>query len=121
MARHRTDNVFANVTPDDIRRILRGWPRPDWMPRDREHVFPGSVVEAEKDSSLYRELGVRRTATDDRIKQAYRELVFKWHPDRNQGSQEADAKFKKITHAYSILSDPQKRKMYDTTGVIPSG
>jgi molecular chaperone DnaJ len=65
----------------------------------------------------YETLGVARGATDDEIKQAYRRLAMKWHPDRNNGSKDAEAKFKEVTEAYDVLRDPQKRAAYDRYGV----
>lgn len=64
----------------------------------------------------YATLGVNKNANDDEIKKAYRKLALKWHPDRNQNSPEAEAKFKTITEAYEVLSDKQKRKTYDLYG-----
>lgn len=67
---------------------------------------------AQKD--YYKILGVKKNATQDEIKKAYRKLAVKFHPDRNKGSKDAEAKFKDIAEAYSILSDEKKRKEYDT-------
>lgn len=64
----------------------------------------------------YKILGVSRDATDEEIKKAYRKLALKYHPDRNQGSKEAEEKFKEICEAYEVVSDPQKRKNYDLFG-----
>lgn len=63
----------------------------------------------------YEVLGVSRNATLDEIKAAYRKQALKWHPDRNK-SPEATEKFKQINQAFEILSDPQKRKIYDQYG-----
>jgi DnaJ-class molecular chaperone len=63
----------------------------------------------------YDVLGVKRNASDSQIKSAYRKLARKFHPDVNKSSDAAD-KFKEATEAYEILSDPQKRKMYDRFG-----
>jgi molecular chaperone DnaJ len=66
---------------------------------------------------FYEVLSVARTASVDEIKSAYRKAALKWHPDRNpQNKQEAEAKFREATEAYSVLSDPQKRQVYDTYG-----
>jgi molecular chaperone DnaJ len=66
---------------------------------------------------FYEVLGVVRTASVDEIKSAYRKAALKWHPDRNpQNKQEAEAKFRESTEAYSVLSDSQKRQVYDTYG-----
>ena len=67
--------------------------------------------------NYYKTLGVERNATPEQIKKAYRKLAMKWHPDRNpDNKQEAENKFKEIGEAYSILSDAQKRKIYDLQG-----
>jgi molecular chaperone DnaJ len=65
----------------------------------------------------YEVLGVSRTASVEEIKGAYRKCALKWHPDRNpENKQEAEVKFRESTEAYSILSDQQKRQLYDTYG-----
>ncbi|KAK6129707.1 hypothetical protein DH2020_036573 [Rehmannia glutinosa] len=62
-------------------------------------------------------LKVERGATDDDLKRAYRRLAMKWHPDKNPNNKnEAEAKFKQISEAYDVLSDPQKRQIYDQYG-----
>ena len=61
----------------------------------------------------YNILGISRTASADEIKKAYRQMAIKFHPDKNQGSQEAEAKFKEINEAYDVLSDPLKKASYD--------
>lgn len=67
-------------------------------------------------ADFYTTLGIARGATDDEIKQAYRRLATKWHPDRNGGSKEAEEKFKEITEAYDVLRDADKRAAYDRFG-----
>lgn len=67
-------------------------------------------------ADFYTTLGVARTASDDEIKLAYRKLAMTWHPDRNNGSREAEEKFKEITEAYDVLRDPPKRATYDRFG-----
>ena len=64
----------------------------------------------------YEVLGVDRNADDAALKKAYRQLAKKYHPDVNPGDKEAEAKFKEATEAYSVLSDPAKRKQYDQFG-----
>lgn len=70
----------------------------------------------EEKKDYYEVLGVSRDASIDEIKKAYRKLVLKYHPDRNPGDKQAEEKFKEITEAYEVLSDPEKRKIYDTYG-----
>src|SRR5688500_13706654 len=67
-------------------------------------------------ADFYTTLGVPRTASDDDIKKAYRKLAMTYHPDRNNGSREAEEKFKEITEAYDVLRDGNKRAMYDRYG-----
>lgn len=64
----------------------------------------------------YKVLGVEKGASDEDIKKAYRKLALKVHPDRHGGNKENEEKFKKISEAYAVLSDSQKRKQYDTFG-----
>ena len=64
---------------------------------------------------FYDVLGVEKTASDHDIKEAYRKLAFEHHPDRNR-SPEAERRFKAISEAYSVLSDPEKRALYDALG-----
>ena len=67
-------------------------------------------------ADYYEILEVTREATDTEIKKSYRRLAVKYHPDKNPGNAEAEEKFKQISQAYSVLSDPQKRQMYDQYG-----
>ena len=67
-------------------------------------------------ADYYETLGVSRGASDDEIKKAYRKLAMTYHPDRNNGSLEAEEKFKSITEAYDVLRDPNKRATYDRYG-----
>ncbi len=65
----------------------------------------------------YEVLGVSRTAAVEEIKSAYRKAALKWHPDRNpENKADAEVNFRECTEAYSVLSDPQKRQLYDTYG-----
>ncbi|CAF2069345.1 hypothetical protein HID58_040928 [Brassica napus] len=65
----------------------------------------------------YKVLQVDRSASDDDLKKAYRKLAMKWHPDKNPtNKKEAEAKFKQISEAYDVLSDPQKRAVFDQYG-----
>lgn len=65
---------------------------------------------------FYEVLGVSQQAGEDEIKRAYRKLALKYHPDRNQGNAEAEAKFKEATEAFSVLSNSEKRNSYDRFG-----
>jgi molecular chaperone DnaJ len=67
-------------------------------------------------SDYYAVLGVPKDASDEQIKKAYRKLAMKFHPDRNNGSKEAEEDFKAITEAYDALRDPDRRAMYDRYG-----
>ncbi|KAK1321857.1 hypothetical protein QJS10_CPA03g00072 [Acorus calamus] len=68
-------------------------------------------------TDYYKILQVDRNAKDDDLKKAYRKLAMKWHPDKNPNNKkEAEAKFKQISEAYDVLSDPQKRAVYDQYG-----
>jgi molecular chaperone DnaJ len=74
------------------------------MPRNEQRDF-------------YEVLGVTKTAQVEEIKSAYRKAALKWHPDRNpENKEEAELRFRECTEAYSVLSDPQKRQIYDTYG-----
>jgi molecular chaperone DnaJ len=64
----------------------------------------------------YEVLGVAKTATKDEIKKGYRKLAIQFHPDKNPGNKEAEEKFKEATEAYEVLSDDQKRQVYDQYG-----
>lgn len=67
-------------------------------------------------SDYYNTLGIAKGASQDEIKKAYRKQALKYHPDKNPGDKEAEKNFKKISEAYEILSDDQKRRMYDQYG-----
>jgi len=65
----------------------------------------------------YEILGVKKDASPEEIKKAFRKLALKYHPDRNKGNEEAEQRFKEIANAYEVLSDPKKRKAYDLRGM----
>ncbi|MGN0713292.1 MAG: molecular chaperone DnaJ [Anaerovoracaceae bacterium] len=64
----------------------------------------------------YEVLGLKKGASDDEIKKAFRKMAMKYHPDKNPGDKEAEEKFKEINEAYSVLSDPDKKSKYDRFG-----
>ncbi len=68
------------------------------------------------ETNYYKVLGVDKKATDEVIKKAYRKLAMKYHPDHTKGDKAGEEKFKKISEAYAVLSDKDKRKEYDTFG-----
>ena len=71
---------------------------------------------AEQKRDYYEVLGLSKGASDDEIKKAYRKLAKKYHPDMNPGDKTAEAKFKEVNEAYSVLSDKDKRAKYDQFG-----
>src|SRR3954453_15850298 len=77
-----------------------------------------AVLMATVKRNYYEVLGVSRTSDGEEIKRAYRRLAMKYHPDRNNGEDKADAelKFKECSEAYEVLSDPQRRARYDQFG-----
>src|SRR5260370_42442932 len=64
----------------------------------------------------YKVLGITKEATNDDVKKAFRKLARKYHPDVNPGDKKAEDKFKEINEDYEVLSDPDKRRKYDTLG-----
>ncbi|KAM5365032.1 hypothetical protein ACJZ2D_011227 [Fusarium nematophilum] len=69
-----------------------------------------------KETKFYETLGVAPTATEQELKKAYKTGALKYHPDKNAHNPSAEEKFKEISHAYEVLSDPQKRQVYDQYG-----
>jgi DnaJ-class molecular chaperone len=72
-------------------------------------------------ADYYETLGVKRDATEEEIKKAYRKLARQYHPDRNPGDKQAEAKFKDVQNAYDVLSDKTKRAQYDRFGTAGPG
>ncbi len=83
------------------------------------------LIKTGKHNDFYKILGVDKKANDVDIKKAYKKLAMKFHPDRNNDSQEqkdeAEKKFKQIQKAYDVLSDPKKRQQYDLGGLDDNG
>jgi curved DNA-binding protein len=67
-------------------------------------------------TDLYKELGVSKSASADEIKKVYKKLAAQLHPDKNPGDQKVEARFKSVNRAYQVLSDPEKRRLYDEFG-----
>lgn len=82
--------------------------------KDKENG--GNEANKSEEKDYYEILGVKREATIDEIKKAYRKGALKFHPDRNEGNKEAEEKFKEISEAHEVLTDPEKRKIYDKYG-----
>jgi molecular chaperone DnaJ len=77
---------------------------------------------ASNSTDLYEVLGIERGATPEQIKSAYRKAALKWHPDRNpEKKEEAEHNFRAASEAYAVLSDEQKRSMYDRYGMAGLG
>src|ERR687883_126906 len=71
---------------------------------------------ATQTKDYYGALGVKKTASADEIRKAFRKLARKYHPDVNPNDKKAEEKFKEISEAHDVLSDPKKRKIYDQLG-----
>jgi DnaJ-class molecular chaperone len=69
-----------------------------------------------KKIDYYQILDIEKTTSDEEIKKAYRRLAFQYHPDQNPMDEEAEERFKKISEAYTVLGDPERRRIYDQYG-----
>ena len=83
---------------------LRFFRKPSWD-EGRCNIMP--------QTDYYEILGVDKTAAPKQLKEAYRKLAFKYHPDRNKGNPQASEKMKQVNEAYAVLSDPSKKSEYD--------
>src|SRR5438128_1993120 len=87
-------------------------PRAQAIPTDPDEEWPMSTKDfLEKD--YYKVLAVSKDASADEIKKSYRKLARKYHPDANKGNQASEERFKEISEAYNVLSDPKRRAEYD--------
>src|SRR5438874_12296296 len=107
-ARHGGRGLSARIPPGRRRDPARA--------RARRRI--GGAMAARPD--YYKVLGVGKNASDEEIRKAYRRLARKYHPDRNSGDKQAEEKFKEVSQAHDVLSDPEKRKAYDR-GAGPFG
>ena len=73
------------------------------------------------DKDFYKILGVAKDVSDAELKKVYRKLARQFHPDSNPGDAKAEARFKEISEAYSVLSDPEQRKEYDAVRAMGGG
>src|SRR6185503_943770 len=83
----------------------------NWKPKTRNQ---GLKLSSKRD--YYEVLDVRREANDQELKQAYRRLALKYHPDKNPGNHEAEERFKELNEAYQVLSQAELRERYDRFG-----
>jgi curved DNA-binding protein len=95
-------NLPTDVQPDPPERSVRGWAPPR--------------IRSMQQKDYYQILDLSRDASEDEMKKAYRKLALRYHPDRNPDDLESEEKFKEISEAYAILSDPEKRREYDRFG-----
>jgi DnaJ-class molecular chaperone len=75
------------------------------------------MVLANENTEYYKVLGIEREATGREVRKAFRKLSVQYHPDKNPGDEEAADKYMQITEAYEVLSDSNKRQIYDNYGI----
>ena len=109
---------YSEQAKDDLRKVLELDP----MNREARNLLEEILKEERRKGAkdLYMLLGVSRNSSNDEIRKGFKKLAAKWHPDKNNETEEkknfAEKKFKEINSAYIILSDPHKRELYDKTG-----
>jgi tetratricopeptide (TPR) repeat protein len=109
---------YSEQAKDDLRKVLELDP----MNREASNLLEEILKEERRKGAkdLYMLLGVSRNSSNDEIRKGFKKLAAKWHPDKNNETEEkknfAEKKFKEINAAYNILSDPYKREIYDKTG-----
>ena len=109
---------YSEQAKDDLRKVLELDP----MNREASNLLEEILKEERRKGAkdLYMLLGVSRNSSNDEIRKAFKKLAAKWHPDKNNETEEkknfAEKKFKEINAAYNILNDPYKREIYDKTG-----
>ena len=95
------------------------WPRADLPAPVRQssvEAAPGPKWQRQPKKDYYEILGVKKSASADDIRKAFRKLARKYHPDVNPGDKASEEKFKALSEANEVLSDPKKRKIYDQVG-----
>ena len=109
---------YSEQAKDDLRKVLELDP----MNKEARNLLDDILKEERKKGAkdLYMILGVSRNSTIEEIRKGFKKLAYKWHPDKNNETEEkkifAEKKFKEINSAYNILIDPYKREIYDKTG-----
>ena len=98
---------------DDRRGLPAGLPAGRLVIRPRASSLRARRLAMAARPDYYKTLGVGKGASDEEIKKAYRKLARQYHPDRNPGDKKAEERFKEISQAHDVLSDPEKRKAYD--------
>ncbi|KAI9318246.1 hypothetical protein BX666DRAFT_1936491 [Dichotomocladium elegans] len=108
---------------EDAIRDYRHLTEVDASNREYRSLLQKAELEFKKSQrkDYYKILGLTKTATDSEIKKAYRKLALQYHPDKNDGDAKAEAKFKEVGEAYTILSDPQKKMQYDSGADLNGG